>query len=189
MYVHQTELIMSLIVWKETIFIEIVKSKFHSKWNLGFVCYTLLTWEKGLAGGSEVESSCQCRRHRRHGLDPWIGKMPWRRKWQPTSVFLPWTEDSGGPKFMGSQESQTWLSDWAHRQHEIIWLLCLECRQHGSTLSLLIWGFGLERLEQNCWVAVWPKNFSSLLSTNGKHSGSSQSGPWEWILYTVLRSE
>ena len=31
MYVHQTELIMSLIVWKETIFIEIVKSKFHSK--------------------------------------------------------------------------------------------------------------------------------------------------------------
>ena len=27
-------------------------------------------------------------RHRRHGFDPWIGKI-WRRKWQPTSVFLP----------------------------------------------------------------------------------------------------
>ena len=22
-------------------------------------------------------------------FDPWVGKIPWRRKWQPTSVFLP----------------------------------------------------------------------------------------------------
>ena len=26
---------------------------------------------------------------RETGFDPWVGKMPWRRKWQPTSVFLP----------------------------------------------------------------------------------------------------
>ena len=26
---------------------------------------------------------------RRHGFDPWVVKMPWRRKWQPTPVFLP----------------------------------------------------------------------------------------------------
>ena len=25
----------------------------------------------------------------RCGLDPWIGKIPWRRVWQPTPVFLP----------------------------------------------------------------------------------------------------
>ena len=30
-------------------------------------------------------SSCQCRRC---GLDPWVGKICWRRKWQPTPVFL-----------------------------------------------------------------------------------------------------
>ena len=24
----------------------------------------------------------------RHGFDPWVGKIPWRRKWQPTPVFL-----------------------------------------------------------------------------------------------------
>ena len=24
-----------------------------------------------------------------HGFDPWIRKIPWRRKWQPTPVFLP----------------------------------------------------------------------------------------------------
>ena len=22
-------------------------------------------------------------------VDPWVGKMPWRKKWQPTLVFLP----------------------------------------------------------------------------------------------------
>ena len=33
---------------------------------------------------SSEESTCQCRRH---GFDPWVGKIPWRRKWQPTPVF------------------------------------------------------------------------------------------------------
>ena len=41
----------------------------------------------GFPGGSDgKESACQCRRP---GFDPWIWKMPWRREWQPTSVFLP----------------------------------------------------------------------------------------------------
>ena len=35
------------------------------------------------------ESICQCRRHRRCEFDPWVGKLSWRRKWQPTPVFLP----------------------------------------------------------------------------------------------------
>ena len=48
------------------------------------------------------ESTCQCRRR---GFNPWVGKMPWRRKWQPTLVFLHrgWTEESGGLRFTGSQ--------------------------------------------------------------------------------------
>ena len=25
----------------------------------------------------------------RHRFDPWVGKIPWRRAWQPTLVFLP----------------------------------------------------------------------------------------------------
>ena len=35
---------------------------------------------------SGKESACQCRRCR---FDPWIGRIPWRKKWQPTPVFLP----------------------------------------------------------------------------------------------------
>ena len=41
---------------------------------------------RGLKG---KEFTCQCRRCRRHGFNPWIRKIPWRRKWQPTPVLLP----------------------------------------------------------------------------------------------------
>ena len=36
---------------------------------------------------SDKEPACQCRRQR-CGFDPCIGRIPWRRKWQPTPVFL-----------------------------------------------------------------------------------------------------
>ena len=34
------------------------------------------------------ESAYQCRSCRRCGFNPWVGKIPWSRKWQPTPVFL-----------------------------------------------------------------------------------------------------
>ena len=40
-------------------------------------------------GTSGKEPACQFRRHKRCGLNPWVGKIPWRRKWQPIPVFLP----------------------------------------------------------------------------------------------------
>jgi len=33
-------------------------------------------------------STCQ-RRHKRPKFNPWVRKIPWRREWQPTPVFLP----------------------------------------------------------------------------------------------------
>ena len=48
--------------------------------------------------------SLQCRRPQ---FSPWVGKILWRRAWQPTPVFLPgeslWTEEPGGLQSMGSQ--------------------------------------------------------------------------------------
>ena len=38
--------------------------------------------------GSSV-AQCRCRRCRRREFDSWMGKVPWRRKWKPTPVFLP----------------------------------------------------------------------------------------------------
>ena len=34
------------------------------------------------------------------GFDPWVGKIPWRRKWQPTPVLLP-GESHGQRRLMG----------------------------------------------------------------------------------------
>ena len=44
-------------------------------------------------------SICQSRRCRGPRSDPWIGKIPWRRTWQPTPVFLP--GDSQGHRSLG----------------------------------------------------------------------------------------
>ena len=38
---------------------------------------------------SGKESTCQYRRYRRCRFDPWIGKIPWKRKCLPTPVYLP----------------------------------------------------------------------------------------------------
>ena len=34
---------------------------------------------------SGKEFACQCKRH---SFSPWVGKIPWRKKWHPTPVFL-----------------------------------------------------------------------------------------------------
>ena len=44
---------------------------------------------------------------RKPGVDPWVGKIPWRRAWQPTPVVspgkAPWTKEPRGLQSMGSQ--------------------------------------------------------------------------------------
>ena len=49
------------------------------------------------------------------GFNPWVKKIPWRRKWQPTPVFLPGEfhgqRSLGGLQSMRSQRSRTRLSN------------------------------------------------------------------------------
>ena len=50
---------------------------------------TVLQSLVGLPGGaSGKEPTYPCRRWKRPGFDPWVGKIPWRRAWQPTPVLL-----------------------------------------------------------------------------------------------------
>ena len=37
---------------------------------------------------SGKEPTCQCRRHKRSGFGPWMGKIPWKREWLPILVFV-----------------------------------------------------------------------------------------------------
>ena len=45
-----------------------------------------LKCEEDIPGGSAVKTLPASRRPR---FDPWVGKIPWRRKWQPCLQFLP----------------------------------------------------------------------------------------------------
>jgi len=50
------------------------------------------------------ELACRCRRRE---FDPWVGKIRWRRKWQPTPVFLP-----------GKSHGQRHLAGYSPRDHK-----------------------------------------------------------------------
>ena len=54
------------------------------------------------------DSALQCWRHKRCELDPWVRKIPWRRKWQSTLVFFP-----GKPH---GQRSLTGYSPWGYKR-------------------------------------------------------------------------
>ena len=68
-------------------------------------------------GAIGKESTSQCRRCRRYGFHPWVGKIPWRRKWQPTPVFSP-------GEFQG-QRSLVGYNPWDHKE--------LDMTEQGST--------------------------------------------------------
>ena len=61
-----------------------------------------------LGGASGKEPTCQSRRQKRPRFHPWIRKIPWRRAWQPTPVFLP-RETHG-------QRSLAGYSPWGHKE-------------------------------------------------------------------------
>ena len=64
---------------------------------------------QGFPGGSSGEEpACQRRRHKRCRFDPWIGKIPWRRAWKPTPVFLP-GQSHGQRTLVG-------YSSWDHKE-------------------------------------------------------------------------
>ena len=75
--------------------------------------YHLLMLSLGFPGGSvNKESTCNARDQlqcRRPEFDPWIRKIPWRSKWQPTPVFLP-------GKFHGQRSLVVTWGPWGHKE-------------------------------------------------------------------------
>ena len=71
--------------------------------------HTYCQFEEGFPGGtSGKESTCQCKRHKGCGFNlPWVGKIPWRTRWQP-QVFFP--GESPG------QKSLVGYSPWGHKE-------------------------------------------------------------------------
>ena len=95
--------------------------------------YTYI-WLPGWHSGKE--SDCQCRRRKRQQFDPWVRKIPWRRKWQPTPIFLP-------GKFHRLR-SLAGYSPWGHKESDIT---------ERPTLSLFLFSV-LNELTAGVW-SLW----------------------------------
>ena len=71
-------------------------------------------------GARGKEPTCWCRRHRRCRFTPWVGKIPWRRAWQPTPVLLPRESPMGRGAWWATvhrvTKSQMWLK-WLSTAH------------------------------------------------------------------------
>ena len=84
---------------------------------------------------SSKESTCQCKSHR---FDFWIGKIPGRRKWQPTLIFLP--EKTHG------QRSLAGYSPWGRKRvgHDLV------TKQQKQQLTMRI----IEGLKENACICL-----------------------------------
>ena len=72
---------------------------------------SLLHWQADslleLLRGSQAPRRAVCGTR----VDPWVGKIPWRRKWQPTPVFLPGE--------LHGQRSLACYSPWGHKESDM----------------------------------------------------------------------
>ena len=88
----------------------------------------------GFPGGSVKESFCQCRRCRGRGFNPWVGKIPWRRKSNPLQYScLENSMDRGvwWATVQGVTKRLIWLKGWAHISPVLyitfLWLFYFMC--------------------------------------------------------------
>ena len=111
---------------------------------------------------------CQCGRCKRLEFISWVGKIPWRRARQPTSVFLPrespWTEEPGGLQFIGSWRLR---HDWNNSKHALGDSVRLFSTQRRPLLEMQILG------HESVWN--WGGPCGILLGTNPFHSPSPHS--------------
>ena len=78
-------------------------------------------------------------------LDPWAGKIPWKRKWQPTPIF--WPGKSHG------QRSLVGYSTWGHKELDTIYWL---------TTHMHIGKQGLSCTDMNNLQDIYSVQFSSV---------------------------
>ena len=117
------------------------------------------------SGSAGKEPNCQCRKYKRHEFYPLgifiplVGKIPWKRKWQPTPVFLPGKSHE--------QRSLAGYSPWGHKESDTTEqpnnkeMLCGPLA-HGMLLFAALIGHFLS-LQVTCQVHVsFPKSRQTL---------------------------
>ena len=119
-------------------------SKSCVKWAM-YRSYTVLP-HMGFPGGSDGRVRLQCRRP---AFDPWVGKIPWRRKWQPSPGLLP-GKSHGRRSLVGYSPSGCKESDTTERLHFLLSL-------NSNIKSILPRFFFKELSTLNlflCWISL-----------------------------------
>ena len=111
-------------LFKPFAFLEIFCVFFSNYWFI--YIWIRCIWDF-LGDTSSKEFACQCRRHKSHGFAPCVRKIPWRRKWQPTPVFLPGKSHG--------QRSLAGYSPWGHKESDMmkslstpLYMRCVICK-------------------------------------------------------------
>ena len=89
-------------------------------WCITFIYISLSHQKRGTSQVALVVKNppANTGRHKRCGFDPWVRKIPLRRAWQPTPVFIPGDSHGQGSLVGYSSrvtKSWTWLSIWAEQ--------------------------------------------------------------------------
>ena len=120
-------------------------------------------------GASGKELACQCRRLKRQRFHPWVRKIPWKRAWQPTPVFLP-----------GKSHGQRSLMDYGPQSHKgsiMTKRLSMHACSHTHTLYLRHTSF---LLGSKMWVFKTESyHFSSHLNLTSIYPRPSPLSAWQ----------
>ena len=128
----------------------------------------------------------------RRGFNPWVGKIPWRRKWQPTPVFLP-GRSHGQRSLVGYSpwSCKEVRYDWMTKQQAKKWILTLNTSQR-KFISLLNFFFFLL---ETCWkyffcsviFNVWSLSCAPFRPPGSSAYGISQAKILEWVAISFSR--
>ena len=136
---------------------------------------------------SSKVSICQCKRHR---LDPWVRKNPWRRAWQPAPIFLP--GESHG------QRSLAGYRPWGRKESDTTKQLTLSLSLHvqswgwdqipvlgASDTPYLILNKNMNEYIDNEWINEWLGLWSPL-SLKKSLSTAESRGRQLWLGWWVV---
>ena len=115
-WLNDRKVSLDLLEWELHIILVLAECLFSALKHHFKVKVALFTGLPGVASGKEP--ACQCRRHKRRGFDSWLGKIPWRRAFQPTPVFMP--GESYGQRSHRVAKSQTRLKRLS-RHTQLYW--------------------------------------------------------------------
>ena len=102
----------------------------------------------------------KCRRNKRHGFNPWVGKIPWQRKGQLIRVFLPGKSMDRGLQSMGGHKELD-MTEW------------------------LNWTDGVLTARILKWFAI-PFSVDHILSDLSSMTRPSWVAPWAWLSFIEL---